>query len=210
MRITHYGHSCLLVQTGSARLLIDPGVFSSGFEAVRELTGVLITHQHPDHLDPRRLPDLLAANPGAELIADGASATQLAEQGIAARAVQPGERLELGGSTVETVGGEHATVHRDVPVIPNVGYLVDGALLHPGDSLHVPDHPVEILGVPTGAPWLKAGEAVDFMRAVSPRVAVPIHEAILARPEIVYGLFEHLAPEATTLRVLEHGQPTML
>jgi L-ascorbate metabolism protein UlaG (beta-lactamase superfamily) len=209
MRITHYGHACLLVQTGSARLLIDPGSFSSGFESLRELTAVLITHQHVDHLDPGRLPDLLAANPNAELVADEASARQLAELGVPARAVRPGERLELGGAVVETVGGEHAVIHPDVPVIPNVGYLVDGTLLHPGDSLHVPDRPVEVLGLPTAAPWLKAAEAVDYLRAVAPRVAIPIHEAVLARPQLVYGLFEQLAPPATQVRVLHPGEPAI-
>jgi len=208
MQITHYGHSCLLVQTGSARLLIDPGAFSSGFESVRELTAVLITHQHVDHLDVERLPALLAANPGAELITDVASAEQLAERGVTARAVAAGERLDLGGSVVQTVGGQHAVIHPDLPVIPNVGYLVDGLLLHPGDSFHVPDRPVDVLGVPTGAPWLKAAEAVDYVRAVSPRVAVPIHEAVLSRPQMVYGLLELLKPEATTVRVLTPGEPT--
>jgi L-ascorbate metabolism protein UlaG (beta-lactamase superfamily) len=216
MRITHYGHACLLVQTASARLLIDPGELSAGFEPVRELTAVLITHQHFDHLDVRRLPALLEANPRAELIADGASARQLGEQGIAARAVVPGERLELGGTVVDAVGGEHAAIHPDIPVIPNVGYLVNsedgtgGALLHPGDSLHVPDRPVDVLALPTGGPWLKLAEAVDYLRAVSPRVAVPIHEAVLSRPQMHYGLFERLAPDASTIRVLTPGEESTI
>jgi L-ascorbate metabolism protein UlaG (beta-lactamase superfamily) len=210
MQLTHFGHSCLLVQTDSARLLIDPGTLASGFESARELDAVLITHQHPDHLDVDRLRELLAANPNAQLIADGASAKQLADAGIVAQAASPGERLELGGTTVEPLGGQHAMIHPDIPVIPNNAYLVDGTLLHPGDSFTVPDRPVEILGVPTGAPWMKAAEAVEYLRAVSPRVAVPIHEGVLARPQMVYGLFERLSPAATTVRVLERGTPTQL
>lgn len=208
MRITHHGHACLLVQTDSARLLIDPGVFSHGFEAERELTAVLITHQHADHLDVERLPALLAANPDAVLVADTASAGQLAEAGITARAVLPGERLDLGGCAVEAVGGQHAVIHPDLPVPPNVGYLVDGTLLHPGDSFHVPAGPVDVLALPTGAPWLKGSEAVDYLRAVAPRVAVPIHEKTLAMPAMMYGLFERLAPSTSTVRVLEPGTPS--
>ena len=210
MQITHFGHACLLVQTGSARLLIDPGIeaFASGFEGERELAAVLITHQHMDHLDVDRLPALLAANPGAALVTDSASAQQLAERGITARAVRPGERLEFGGTVVETVGGEHAVIHPEVPVVPNIGYLVDGTLLHPGDSFHVPDRRVDVLALPTGAPWLKASEAVDYLRAVSPRLAVPIHEGVLSRPQLHYNLFERLAPAGTTVRVLDRAEAT--
>lgn len=31
MRIVHFGHSCVLVDTGTARLLFDPGSWSTGF-----------------------------------------------------------------------------------------------------------------------------------------------------------------------------------
>ncbi|HEY0640720.1 MAG TPA: MBL fold metallo-hydrolase [Pseudonocardiaceae bacterium] len=210
MRITHFGHACLLVQTGSARLLIDPGTFSTGFESATELTAVLVTHQHYDHLDVERLPALLDANPGAELITDEASAAQLADAGLTARAVTPGESLDLAGTQVDVVGGRHAVIHPDIPVIPNVGYLVDGALLHPGDSFHVPDVPVDILALPTGAPWLKASEAVDYLRAVAPRLAVPIHEAVLSRPEMMYGLFTNLSPDRTDVQVLTPGVESTL
>ncbi|MCA1695075.1 MAG: MBL fold metallo-hydrolase, partial [Actinobacteria bacterium] len=46
MEITHFGHSCVLLDTGSARLLIDPGTWSEGFEDLTGLDAVLITHQH--------------------------------------------------------------------------------------------------------------------------------------------------------------------
>jgi len=61
MKLTHLGHACLLVETGGARLLIDPGTMST-FEDVRDLDAVLVTHQHPDHVDASRLMALLAAS----------------------------------------------------------------------------------------------------------------------------------------------------
>ena len=78
MQVTHFGHSCVLLDTGAARLLIDPGNFSTDFEDVTGLDAVLVTHQHPDHLDPERLPALLRANPDARLIVDSGTAGQLA------------------------------------------------------------------------------------------------------------------------------------
>ncbi len=69
MKLTHLGHACLLVETGTARLLLDPGTMSD-FADVRDLDGVLVTHQHGDHLDTERLAALMTANPAATLVID--------------------------------------------------------------------------------------------------------------------------------------------
>ncbi|GAA0506365.1 MBL fold metallo-hydrolase [Saccharopolyspora subtropica] len=209
MQITHFGHACVLLETGSARLLIDPGSFAADFEDLRDLDAVLITHQHVDHLDLDRLPTLLAANPDARLVVDPGSAAQVAGKGLAATTARPGDALELGGAAVTVVGGSHAVIHPDIPVLDNIGYIVDhGAFYHPGDSFFVPEQRIDVLGLPTGAPWLKLSEAVDFLRAVQPRAAVPIHEAVLAMPQMHYRMFEQLAPENTAVEVLTRGRQT--
>ncbi len=193
MRITKYGHSCLHISEGSASILIDPGAFSQGFETLSGLTAVLVTHQHPDHVDPKRLPLLLRGNPGAKLYADAGSVDVLAKEGIAATPVASGDRLDV-GIPVEVFAGHHAVIHRDVPVIPNACYLVGGRLLHPGDSLTVLDRPVEILALPTSAPWMAVKEAIEYFRAVDPKAAIPIHDKVMANPANVYGLLQRLGP----------------
>jgi len=205
MQIIHFGHSCVLAETGSARLLIDPGSFSSGFEQLTGLDAILVTHQHPDHLDTDRLPALLAANPEAELVVDTGSADAL--DGTAHRVVRPGEQIEIAGAVVEVVGGDHAVIHEDIPMIPNNGYLIDGSVLHPGDAFPPPGRDIDALLLPTGAPWLKLSEAVDYLRAVAPAVAVPIHQAVLAMPEMYYGHFRNLAPSGTEVHIAAHGEP---
>ena len=207
MRLQRLGHSCLFVDAGDARLLIDPGTFSSGFEELDGLTAVLVTHQHPDHLDVTKLPGLLERNPSMQVVTDSATAQMLRDDhGIEASVANGGDTFDLGVS-VEVVGEMHAPIHADIPRVPNVGYLVEGRLLHPGDAIDVTDRDVEILALPTMAPWMRMAEAVDFLRAVSPKVAVPIHDGLLRSPDLFYGAFRGLGPQSTEVRVLDDGAP---
>lgn len=209
MHIVHFGQSCVLVEIGTARLLLDPGIYSADFDELTGLNAVLVTHQHPDHLDLARMPALLAANPAAQLLVDSGSAPQLAAAGIAHQVVEPGQQLELAGTTVEVIGGDHGVIHPDIPVVPNNGYLISddtGTVLHPGDSFTVPAHDIDLLLLPTAAPWLKVSEAVDYLRAIAPPLAVPIHQAILATPEKYYGLFRELAPTGTDIQIAAHAE----
>ena len=211
MQVSHFGHSCVLLDTGAARLLIDPGNFSQGFEGLTGLDAVLVTHQHPDHLDPERLPALLRANPDARLVVDSGSAEQLGSAGLGVdhETVAPGTTVEIAGARIEVLGGQHAVIHPDIPRIVNNGYLVDGTHFHPGDALDtVPPGELEVLFLPTAAPWQKLADAVTYLREVAPRTAVPIHQGILAVPGMYYGHFERLGPEKTTVKVLDPATPT--
>ena len=177
MELTHFGHSCLLADFGVARLLFDPGTFSHGFEGITGLTAILITHQHPDHADPQT-----AAARGGEW-----------------QAVHAGDRIALGELTIRGVGGRHAVIHPEIPVIDNTSYLIGddehpARLMHPGDALFVPDEEVDVLATPAAAPWMKIAEAVDYLRAVAPRHAVPIHQGIIAPAArgIFYGRLDEM------------------
>ena len=213
MQIVHYGHSCVLLTTDSARLLFDPGTFSSGFESARDLDAILITHQHFDHLDGDRLPALVEANPSAALVVDEDTVPEIEKLGLTPTSVaRPGDTLTFGETGVAVVGGRHATIHPDVPMPTNAGYVVDhGAFYHPGDALFVPEQRIDVLGLPMGAPWLKTGETIDFLRAVGPRVAVPIHEALFAEfgMQVQRNWITRLAPDPE-FRVLPRGEATTL
>jgi L-ascorbate metabolism protein UlaG (beta-lactamase superfamily) len=213
MRLTKLGHSCLLVEEGRARLLLDPGTLSGGFERLEGLSAVLLTHQHADHLDPERLRGLLDRNPGVRVVSDEGSAESLGQAGAEVEVVHDGDELAIGGVGVRVAGRDHAVIHPDIPVVPNVGYLVGGRLFHPGDAFTPPGQAVEVLAVPVGAPWLKLAEPIEYLREVSPTVAVPVHEKLLsaAGMSIHYRQLEQLGTRGgTTLRVLDDGDPVEL
>ena len=182
MQLTHFGHSCLLAEFDHTKVLFDPGTFAHGFEGITGLSAILVTHQHPDHVDPARLPALIEANPDAALYTDSQTAAQ---QDAPFQVVHVGDELSVGELTIRALGGRHAVIHPEIPVIENLSYLVDDGghrarLMHPGDALFVPDEPVDVLAAPASAPWMRISEAVDYLRAVAPARAVPIHQGIIA------------------------------
>lgn len=187
MRLTHFGHSCLLVELDGTRILFDPGTLSSGFEALTDLDAILITHQHPDHADVARLPAIVEANPTAVRYADPQTTEQLNASGAAGEwtSARPGDTFPIGSVTARVTGGRHAVIHPALQVVDNSAFILDaaaqrGAFMHPGDSLYIPFERIDVLALPAAAPWLKLSEAVDYLRAVAPRVGVPIHQAVLS------------------------------
>jgi hypothetical protein len=58
-------------------------------------------------------------------------------------------------------GGRHAVGYGSEPGCPNLGYIVDDRLYHPGDLLHVPRQPIETLLIPMYATWLKTVAALS-------------------------------------------------
>ncbi|MFE0463900.1 MBL fold metallo-hydrolase [Kitasatospora sp. NPDC058965] len=174
--MTKYGHACVRIEDGDRVLVIDPGVFSEP-EALVGATAVLVSHEHADHVDLDKLAAAREANPALTV---HTYASLAAELGGGAVAVAPGELFEAAGFDVRAVGGEHAEIIDGLPGCPNLGFVVDDGIYHPGDSLFVPDQPVHTLLVPASGPWVKTGEVVAFARAVGPERAYPIHDINLS------------------------------
>jgi L-ascorbate metabolism protein UlaG (beta-lactamase superfamily) len=181
MIVTRYGHACLLVESGSTRILVDPGIFSSSWQDLTDLDAVLITHQHPDHFDAQHIPALSAANPKARVVAEPAVAGMISE--LSPETARVGDILDMSEISVEMLGGEHALLHPRIPRVGNVGYLFrekDGSsLFHPGDSYAVTPSGIDLLALPLVAPWASAATTIDFANGVAPEKAIPIHDAFL-------------------------------
>ncbi|MCT9820351.1 MBL fold metallo-hydrolase [Microbacterium sp. W1N] len=190
MRVTKHEHACQRLQKSGRTLLIDPGSFTLPLIDVEGLVAVLITHQHADHWTPEHLERLRRDAPGVPVYAPAGVAAAVAESDIdlEVTVVSPGDEIDLDPFTVRFFGGRHAVIHESIPVVDNVGVLVDGAYYYPGDSYAVPEGvEVELLAAPVGAPWLKIGEAMDFVLAVAPRRAFAVHDMTLSRSGLDMG-----------------------
>lgn len=194
MHLTHLGHSCLLVDVDGTRILIDPGTFSD-VAGVRDVSAIMVTHTHPDHLNPPAIPVLLRDNPKAELWLESEAADRLkgSEPQLSGQIqrMKSGQELTFAGATVTAVGRQHALIHDFAPRPDNLGLIISSTstdqgggptLFHPGDALdaeHEALTDLDVLCVPINAPWASVADTVAFVRRLAPRKVVPIHDGLL-------------------------------
>ncbi len=207
MEVTKLEHACQVLREGDARLVLDPGGFTRPVDATG-VVAVVVTHEHPDHVTPDQVRRILDANPDAVVIGPEGVRAALAEADIAVDVVTDGDHRTVGPFSLDFHGTRHQLIHSSVPIVDNTGVLVDGRLFHPGDSYTDPGVPVELLAAPVGAPWLKVAEMMDYVAALAPTRAFPIHEATLS--EVGYQAHTARRREAVepngTLVVLRPGE----
>lgn len=179
MRITKFEHAALRIDEQDASLLIDPGSFTVPIDGLDRVVAVVITHEHADHWTPAHLDAVRAAVPDAPVYAPAGVAA--AASGHDITVVAPGATVTAGPFTLRFFGGRHEVIHSSLPVVDNVGVLVDGSIYYPGDSYAVPEGvDVDVLAAPLGAPWLRIGDAIDFVTAVRARRVFGTHDMTLS------------------------------
>ncbi len=178
MEITKYGHACFTVKKNDKILVVDPGGFSTDFVSPDNVVAVVITHDHYDHFDRDQLAGIIDKNPSALII--GPQEVVETIEVFETRAVSAGDSVVVDGFDLSFYGEKHAVVHASMNQgeTDNLGVMINDLIYYPGDSFTIPDSEVTILALPTSGPWLKTGEMIDFLQAVAPRRAFPVHEMI--------------------------------
>lgn len=210
------GHSCVLITVpqpggGARRLLLDPGDLTPPLTSVGPVDGVLVTHDHPDHLDVEQVVRLRQAG-DAPVHGDAGAMTRLADAGLEGLVPLSPGTVDLAGVEVEVAAHGHEVLYPGIPLPVNLTYLLGGRVFAPGDAFAVPGAPVEVLLLPTGAPWMKLSETIDYLRAVAPRFVLPVHDAGLAAPHraLHRALITRFAPEGTTVADVAQGEALVL
>ena len=179
MRITRFGHSCLLIEEGMARVLIDPGAWSDVPDDVGDLSAICYTHEHADHVDPKVLTRVLEKQKNVAIYANSGAARVLSERNMNSNLIEDNTKFEVAGLEIQGVGNEHAILHHEWPKCANTGLLINSRFFYPGDALTLPPVQVEILALPVAGPWVRVGEAIDYCLQVKPRFAFPVHDGML-------------------------------
>ncbi|ANF30400.1 MBL fold metallo-hydrolase [Leifsonia xyli] len=180
MRLTKFEHSGLLLEEDGRKLFVDPGSFTSPLTDTANAVAVVITHEHADHWTPEQLNRVLDLSPGVKIFAPEGVARAASDFDITV--VSAGDTVEVEPFTLRLFGGRHAVIHESIPVVDNLGVLINDQLYYAGDSFFIPEGvEVDVLAAPAGAPWMKISETMDYVLAVKPKRAFPIHEMVLAR-----------------------------
>ncbi len=173
-----YEHACMVIEKGGSMLVIDPGSFTTPLTDLHGVVAIVITHEHADHWTAEQLNRILDRNKDARIF--GPEGVVAAAEGFAVETVAHGDEIAVDPFTLAFFGQRHAIIHESIPIVDNVGVMVDGELYYPGDSYTIPDVAVGTLAVPIGAPWLKIGDVIDFIDALKPRRSLSVHEAPLS------------------------------
>ncbi|TCO49338.1 L-ascorbate metabolism protein UlaG (beta-lactamase superfamily) [Kribbella antiqua] len=175
MKLTKFAHACVRLEKDGKVLLVDPGTFSE--DAVFERAdAILVTHEHPDHLDVARISAL-----DAPVYTNAGVAAQLSDLGDRVTVIADGQSFDASGFAVRAYGKDHAIILPELGVpCENVGYLIDDAVYHPGDSFTQPDRAVHTNLVPISGPWFSLPPAIEYARAIKSEQTVGIHDALLS------------------------------
>lgn len=178
MKITKYGHCCLLIEEGGIRILTDPGNYNTT-PKVEDVDVILITHEHQDHCHVDSIKEILSQNKKAEIITHQSVEKILSDSGISSTLISDGEEKVIQSVSIESSGSEHACIHHDLPSVQNTGFYINKKLFYPGDSFHNPKKAIDILALPVSGPWMKLEECIEYAKAVEPKIVFPVHDGML-------------------------------
>lgn len=174
MKLTKYVHACLLVETSSQTILVDPGQFSweSGLvsvDALSQLDAVVITHEHFDHFHPPFIAAVLKKFPGVTFVTTPSVAAKLHDMG-AVRIF-----TDSIGSIAVFSKKHHASLEPLDKTPENIAVHIADKLTVGGDRQDL-EETKEVLALTVTAPWGSMIAATGMAQRLKPKVIVPIHD----------------------------------
>jgi len=185
MHIKKLSHCCLVIDVNQKRIVLDPGSYSiEQHDKIAHADIILITHEHQDHLHIESLKSMVKRSKDVAVVTNDAVGEILAKEGISHRVMKHGNAIDVKGVHIEAYGEKHALIHSSIPQSSNVGFFIENRFFFPGDALTDPKKPVDVLAFPVAGPWIKLSEGIDYALQLKPRMAFPVHDAVMRLPTL--------------------------
>ena len=219
MRITKYNQSCLLLETLSKKILIDPGKFGYSAERLEKdwinIDIILITHKHGD-LCYKEIIDEIIKRDNSKLYIT--KEIQDAHRFDRFNIVKEKDIFNIDNIKLEVVHATHGYLtgmkECGAEVLENVGYIIDDGktrLYTTSDTINFyNDYKCDVLCMPFNGNGLTMGivDSLDFIKDINPRILLPIHTEHpnpIMNPNLEV-LKENLERENINYRILKIGE----
>ena len=213
MRLSKYLHSCLLVEDGDTRILVDPGYWTFGEGGMKpedfpNIAAIFVTHSHADHMDVAGIKAVIERT-GAKVFGNQDAVNILAKMGVDAELFESGEQ-RVGSITVHAFSADHEPIIANIP--QNTAYLFNKQILVTGDSMdqRLAVHKgVSVLAGGLMAPWANQMQVVEFVKLLAPRTFLPLHDGYVKddfRKRQYEQFTKHFAGFGIEFRPLELGE----
>ena len=180
MKIRKLEHSGLIIENNGHSIVFDPVEIEYSLPELNNVSAIVITHGHGDHLQIQDVEEVITNNPAAKIYCPEDCLAKFESSNLNAEVVRAGQVMQIDDFKLEFFGGEHARIIPDQALCQNLGCIVNDTVANPGDSLDMPPFQPKVLCVALAAPWLKSAEAVAYINAVKPELVIPIHDAVLS------------------------------
>ncbi|MGH7196278.1 MAG: MBL fold metallo-hydrolase [Candidatus Saccharimonadales bacterium] len=211
MKVTRLPQSCLLLEKEGKSIVIDPGddfLKSHSVDEIKNVLAVLYTHQHADHYEPAIAAALIEA--GVAVYANGSTARLIGDEKC--NIVNSTDAFNVGQFEIVSYEIPHCLLPNGEPGPQNTGYVIDGALFHPGDGKDLDELELQVdnLALPITGPDISMLDACNFTKQVGAKVAIPIHyDKYGAKPEAYKHMAERLKMPFT-IHILADGESTQI
>jgi len=211
--VQYLGHSCFLVTTPKARILIDPFLTGNPMAAAKaeevQCDYILVSHAHSDHYGDAVS---IAKRTGATIVAAYELALHAGAQGAKVHPMGCGGGRSFPFGRVQLTIAHHTSSvegpHGSISVAAPVGFLIktEGKTIYfAGDTALTLDmellgslHSIDLALLPIGDNFtMGPDDAAEAVRLLKPRVVVPMH----------YNTFDVIAvnPEGFAREAAKHG-----
>ncbi|MGH7195610.1 MAG: MBL fold metallo-hydrolase [Candidatus Saccharimonadales bacterium] len=211
MKITKLPQSCLIIEKAGYRVVIDPGSLVTKSYYARDLlplAGVLLTHEHADHVDPELI---RALNQGAnDLEVIGNEDTAGAYNGLLTKVVKDGEKFKLAEFNIQARELPHCPMIDGSDGPQNTGYLIDGVFFDPGDGINIEGLSAAAAAVPIAGPDISPRDFVSFIKQINCQTVIPMHYDYFPSDPKFYQQLLSGIDGTLNVAVLADGQTTQI